>query len=89
MFIICNYLRGHKHFLELTYSKHSVFKQMRLHEAKQTDTVIAVVLKLKFRLLCLLLSNCKPDLGNSTTFSILKLGTLHGDQHFYQSLVRS
>ena len=38
MFIICNYLRGHKHFLELTYSKHSVFKQMRLHEAKQTDS---------------------------------------------------
>ena len=36
--IMCNYLRGHKHFLELAYSKHSVFKQMRLHEATQTDS---------------------------------------------------
>ena len=32
---------------------------------------------------------CASLMDNSTTFGILELGALHGNQHFHQCLVRS
>ena len=85
---MCSYLRGHKHVLELAYSKHSVFKKMRLHEATQTDSDCfkeqSCTYVVGIRPLVPTAEFCASliVIDNSTIFGLLQLGTLHGNQCF-------